>query len=113
MSDPVKDIGCRQAYDILQSRKPRAACADYGDFGFRPDVGRAHRLAGLGSECRNVTLGGGVQRSRCAGSALETVAGAIGGGASASNIVAGSTRLSERGEAGPYRVMTWSSRSLE
>jgi len=31
----VKDIGRRQAYDILQSRKPRLHAMSYGENGFR------------------------------------------------------------------------------
>ena len=36
MTAVVKDIGCRQAYDILQSRKPRATSADLWGFRFSP-----------------------------------------------------------------------------
>jgi DnaJ-class molecular chaperone len=40
MSDCVKEIGHRQVYDILQSRKPRAAYDSYGESGFCPVLGR-------------------------------------------------------------------------
>ena len=107
----VKDIGCRQANDILQSMKPRAACAGYGDFGFRRAVGRAHRLAGRASAGRNAGRRGGMQRSWCAGSGREAVVEVIGWGANASGIAAGSTRLSDREEGEPCRVMVRRSRS--
>ena len=84
----------------------------YGDFGFRCVMGRAHRLAGRASAARNVAFRGGVQLSCRPGSGIEMVAGAIGRVARASDIVAGSGKLSERDEAEPCRVMTWSSRSL-
>jgi len=34
-TDNVKDIGRRQTYDILQSRKPRLQAGRYGKSGFR------------------------------------------------------------------------------
>ena len=43
MSRSVKEIGHRQVYDILQSRKPRAAYGSYGESGFRPALGRVRR----------------------------------------------------------------------
>ena len=39
MSSIVKDIGCRQAYDILQSRKPRATGGGLWGFRFWPHYG--------------------------------------------------------------------------
>lgn len=104
-SGSVKDIGHRQMYDILQSRRSRATGVSYGVFGFRPGFRLAHRLVGRRSAVWNVAVAGEVQRRCCPGSWLEVVAGAMGEVASASGIVAGSTRLSARNLVEPCRVM--------
>jgi hypothetical protein len=92
-------------YDILQSRKPRATGGELWGFRFRPGFRLAHRLVGRRSAVWNVAVAGEVQRRCCPGSGLEVVAGAMGEVASASGIVAGSTRLSERNLVEPCRVM--------
>lgn len=84
MAATVKDIGYRQAYDILQRRKPRTACADYGHFGFRPILRRVPRFVTYRSAGRNPAFANEVQSSWCPGPALEIGTGAIGEVASAS-----------------------------
>ncbi len=60
MAESVKDIGRRQAYDILQSRKPRLHAMRYGENGFARPWGRHWAILS-----RSLQAGKGAHERRC------------------------------------------------
>lgn len=69
MAGIVKDIGHRQMYDILQSRKPRAARGEL--WGFRVEPGSAARVPAVETRIGGQDHG---PEERCPGRILPVIA---------------------------------------
>jgi hypothetical protein len=106
--------GYRASTDVRYPPKQEAAAprAELWGFRFSSRYGSDAPLGGTASAGRSMAWERSVPCKCRPGLGLEMVAGATGAVAGASSIVAGSIRLSARGEVEPCRVMTWSSRSV-